>query len=99
MTDFTISEEAVQAAGLAIEKLSGELEMVRCVAYDREVSEALAKAAIAAALPVMFETVGYVHPDTIKGLRAGFFSKALFFPKPMPQVWTDIPLYRIKEPK
>ena len=43
--------------------------------------------------------VGYVHPDTIKGLQAGLSSKAYLFAKPMPQVWADVPLYCAPPPE
>lgn len=102
MTHFKISDEALSVAGEAVEKASAELEMVQCVAYDREVSEAIARAAIEAAMPVMFERVAFVNPVLLNAVTEHNFLDKVNHKVRLryePKNSLEIPLYRIKEPK
>jgi hypothetical protein len=97
MTHFKVSDEAVRVAGEAVEKATAELEMVQSVAYDREVSEAIARAAIEAALPVMFEEIGHVY--NIFGDPERFAERDLAITADLQPLRIGTKAYVVKEPK
>lgn len=96
MTDFTISEEAVEAACVASIEISGFDATRWPKEYPNpEQLRKIMRKGIAAALPVMFERVGFVYTMQACGDGAEVKYHALIN-LPLP-VGTTV--YAIKEPK
>jgi hypothetical protein len=97
MTDFTIPEEAVEAA-LSTKMRRFTVEQMRSL-RDHETAMAVAREMIAAALPVMFEQRAWLGRDTESGYERVFETEEEFAPHVGKDWFKASPLYAIKEPK
>lgn len=98
MTEIDVPDWVVKAA----DEAGDEFDRTHTMSMYASVSDMRldrVRHMLTAALGAWVETAGYVHPDTIKGLRAGLSSKSFLFAKPLPQMWADIPLYTLRQEK
>lgn len=101
MTDFKVTDEAVEAAENARVKCLNALTSYGSAGVDERHNMAM-KAAIEAALPVMFERVAFVNPVLLNAVTEHNFLDKVNHKVRLryePKNSLEIPLYRIKEPK
>ncbi len=92
MTRFKVSDEAVEAFQAA-------RNAMRRSATPSSDEEEIA-AAIAAALPVMFEKVGFARTKTLDEINTPpFYGSDVYISVAEQTIWPSVPVYRIKEPK
>lgn len=96
MTDFKVTDEAVEAGEQALNLLREETP------YQHLSDDLIVREIIEAALPVMFERVAFVNPVLLNAVTEHNFLDKVNHKVRLryePKNSLEIPLYRIKEPK